>query len=88
MNESLDATVIFEAAREPVIAALTAPGSKARNERGLLGVAKFRSIANAFGRPPRLPVANRGDEKSLTPKDRGARRKRLAANRATMEAGD
>jgi hypothetical protein len=45
MNESLDATAIYEANREPVIAALTAPGSKARNERGQLGVSKFRSIA-------------------------------------------
>jgi len=45
MNDALDATAIYEADREPVVAALTAPGSKARNERGQLGVPKFRAIS-------------------------------------------
>lgn len=44
MNEALDATAIYEADRASVVAALTAPGSKSRNERGALGVAKFKSI--------------------------------------------
>ena len=44
LDENLDATEIYEADRKPVIAALTAPGSKARNERGALSVSKFRSI--------------------------------------------
>lgn len=41
MDESFNAMSIYEADRAPVIAALTTPGSKARNERGALGVQKF-----------------------------------------------
>lgn len=44
MDEALDATVIYEADRAAVLAALTAPGSKSRNERGALGIGKFKSI--------------------------------------------
>ena len=45
LDGNLDATVIYEAEREAVISALTAPGSKSRNERGALGVSKFKSIS-------------------------------------------
>ena len=45
LDENFDATHIYEANRADVIAAITAPGSKARNERGALGVNKFKSIA-------------------------------------------
>jgi len=44
LDESLDAVAIYEADRAAVIAAPTAPGSRARNERGALGVAKFKQI--------------------------------------------
>ncbi|MCI0365127.1 MAG: hypothetical protein L0219_14725 [Phycisphaerales bacterium] len=44
MDETLNATAIYEADREPVESALRAPGSKSRNERGALGVAKFKAI--------------------------------------------
>lgn len=44
IDKEFDATAIYEAEREAVIAALTSPGSKARNERGALAVAKFKSI--------------------------------------------
>jgi hypothetical protein len=44
LDEALDATAIYEADRELVIAALTAPGSRSRNERGALGVGKSKSI--------------------------------------------
>jgi hypothetical protein len=44
LDENFEATAIYEADRATIIAALTAPGSKARNERWALGVAKFRSI--------------------------------------------
>src|SRR6266851_3423392 len=44
LNENFDATEIYEADRRAVVAALTAPGSKARNERGALGVSKFKKI--------------------------------------------
>ena len=50
LDENLDATEIYEADRKPVIAALTAPGSKARNERGALAVSKFRSIGRLVWR--------------------------------------
>ena len=37
--------VIWEATREAVLAALSAPGSVSRNERGALAVAKFKNIS-------------------------------------------
>jgi hypothetical protein len=45
LDENLEASAIFEADRDVVIKALAAPGSKARNDRGALGLSKFRSIA-------------------------------------------
>lgn len=44
LDSDFDATHIFQAERADVVAALQAPGSKARNERGALSVSKFRSI--------------------------------------------
>jgi hypothetical protein len=44
MDDAFDATAIYEADRATVISALTAPGSISRNERGALGVAKFKAI--------------------------------------------
>ena len=44
LDERFDATAIYEAERDAVIAALSKPGSKARNERGALSVSKFKSI--------------------------------------------
>jgi hypothetical protein len=44
LDSTFSATEIWEADRVAVISALTAPGSKARNERGALAVAKFKSI--------------------------------------------
>jgi len=44
LDEDFDATAIYEADRPAVIAALTAPGSRSRNERGAMAVSKFRSI--------------------------------------------
>ena len=44
LDENFDATHIYEADRPSIIAALTAPGSKARTERGALSVSKFKSI--------------------------------------------
>lgn len=46
LDGNFDATVIYEAPREAVIAALTEPGSKSRNERGALGTARFKSIGH------------------------------------------
>lgn len=44
LDDNFDATAIYEADRALVTDALLTPGSKARNERGALGVSKFRSI--------------------------------------------
>lgn len=44
LDANFDALAIYEADREAVVAALTAPGSRSRNERGALGVSKFKSI--------------------------------------------
>ena len=44
LNEDFEATSIYEADRTAVEGALMKPGSKARNERGALGVSKFRAI--------------------------------------------
>jgi len=41
LNENFDAIEIYEAVRTAVLAALSAPGSRARNERGALGIRKF-----------------------------------------------
>lgn len=45
LDHNFDATEIYEAQRSAVLAALAAPGSKSRNERGALSVSKFKSIA-------------------------------------------
>jgi hypothetical protein len=44
LDQDFDAMVIYEADRKPIIAALQSPGSRARNERGSLGVSKFKAI--------------------------------------------
>jgi hypothetical protein len=44
LDQEFEATEIYEAERQDIIAALSVPGSKARNERGALGVNKFKSI--------------------------------------------
>jgi len=44
MDDYFDATAIYEAERAAVIAALIAPGSRARNELGALAVSKFKAI--------------------------------------------
>lgn len=59
MDEKLNATAIFEAQRDKVIAALTAPGSKARNERGSLSVSKFKSISKSVWSRDKVRTAER-----------------------------
>ena len=50
MNKDYDAVEIWEAPRDSVEARLTAPGSKARNERGAMSVSQFKSIAERVWR--------------------------------------
>jgi hypothetical protein len=52
LDENFDATEMYEAERAAVLAALSAPGSKARNERGQLGVGKFKAIGKLRWRRP------------------------------------
>jgi hypothetical protein len=52
LDHNFDATAIYEADRAAVVAALTAPGSRARNERGALAVSKFRAIGKERWRRP------------------------------------
>ena len=44
LDQDFEPRVIYEAGRDAITAALIAPGSKARNERGALSVSKFKSI--------------------------------------------
>jgi hypothetical protein len=44
LDQNFEAIEIYEAERAAIIAALMAPGSKARNERGALSVTKFKSV--------------------------------------------
>ena len=44
LDERYAVIEMWEADRQPIEAAIRAPGSKARNKRGALGVAKFKSI--------------------------------------------
>lgn len=44
LSEHFEPLTMYEAERAPVVAALEAPGSRARNERGALSIEKFRSI--------------------------------------------
>jgi len=46
LDEHYEPTEIFEADRQAVTAALTKPGSRARNERGSLAVSQFKSIGS------------------------------------------
>ena len=55
LDEHLDTTAIYEAPRAAIAAALRAPGSRARNERGALGVNKFKSIGRRV-----WPIGSRG----------------------------
>jgi hypothetical protein len=61
LDENFDALEILEAQREPVIAALVAPGSKARNERGALGIRAFKKLGNVVWArsDPRVKVSRR-----------------------------
>lgn len=45
LDSNLNAFAIYEAARPAVETLITRPGSKARNERGSVGIAQFKAIA-------------------------------------------
>jgi len=45
LDEDLNAVAIYESPRERVVAAITKPGSKSRNERHALSVSQFKAIS-------------------------------------------
>jgi hypothetical protein len=56
LDENFEAIAIYEADRLAVVDAVMAPGSKARNERGALGVSKFKSIGRRIWLSGRSPA--------------------------------
>jgi hypothetical protein len=52
LDGNFDAFEIYEAGRAAVLRALSAPGSKARNERGALAVSKFKAIGTLRWKRP------------------------------------
>ena len=52
LSEQFEPLTMHEAERAPLVAALQAPGSRARNERGALSIEKFRSIAKLVWASP------------------------------------
>jgi hypothetical protein len=52
LSEQFEPITMHEAERAPLVAALQAPGSRARNERGALSIEKFRSIATLVWASP------------------------------------
>jgi hypothetical protein len=52
LDANFDAFEMYEAERPAVVEALTAPGSRARNERGALTVSEFKSIGRLRRRRP------------------------------------
>lgn len=61
LDEDFETTEIREAQRPDVEAALLAPGSKARNERGALSVGKFRSISKRVWPGDKIFLPEEGD---------------------------
>jgi hypothetical protein len=58
LDEEFNATEIYEADRDAVLDALTAPGSKSRNERGALSISKFKSIGTLRWRREQEPESS------------------------------
>jgi hypothetical protein len=52
LDQNFDAVEIFEAERAAIVPVLTAPGSKARNERGAMAISKFKAIGKLRWRRP------------------------------------
>ena len=64
MDRDLETLEIWKADRDAVLAALAAPGSKARNERGALSVSKFRQIGTRVWPAPNEPDFRRNHSRS------------------------
>jgi hypothetical protein len=53
-RKTLDVLEIWQASEEAVAARLSAPGSKARNERNSMGLSQFKSIATKIWPPTQM----------------------------------
>ncbi len=51
LDGDFEPTAIYEARRPEILEALSAPGSKARNERGSLSVSRFKAIGSLVWSP-------------------------------------
>jgi hypothetical protein len=63
MDEDFEIKEMFKAERPKIAQALKEPGSKARNERGALGVNKFKAIGESIWKAkahPTMPSSGRG----------------------------
>jgi hypothetical protein len=72
LNENFDATAIYEATRKAVSDALHAPGSRSRNERGALGVSKFKAIGRRVW-PASVAVEQAAEAAGRVPRRAGGR---------------
>jgi hypothetical protein len=54
LDSNLEPTYLYLASRPEVEEAISAPGSKARNERGALSISKFKSISQLVWESPQL----------------------------------
>ena len=60
MDRAMQTLEIWKAERDVVVAALDAPGSKARNERGALSVSKVKQIGTRVWPAPNEPDSRDG----------------------------
>jgi hypothetical protein len=68
LDHEFNATQIFEAKRRDIVAALIAPGSRARNERFALSVSKFKSIGKLRWERSRTSEASATTKSPVNPK--------------------
>jgi len=69
LDQKFEATEIWEAERAAVVAALEAPGSVARNERGALAVSKFKAIGKVrWRREPNKVAACDAEKRAREPR--------------------
>jgi hypothetical protein len=57
LDENFDATAIYEAERVSVVETLAAPGSRARNDRGMMAISKFKAISRKVWPREHKPMA-------------------------------
>ena len=69
LDQNLEVSTIYEAERGAVIAALSAPGSRARNERSAMAVSKFKAIGKVRYDRVKRDVGKGADFERIVPRD-------------------